>query len=124
MDYIRDCAQRVFERFGYGLDTRVYIDALKVALQLEEQMLEENRCWPMTYDGFSIGHDVNADLVVNQEVVILVRSDDEDFEWNAPDMRRLLKFSGIPNGIIINFGTSKLDMTEFSLDDSYHIKRS
>lgn len=123
VDYIRDCANAVFEKIGYGLEPQVYIDAMKIALQLEEQMIEENRSWPITYEGFSIGHSIHADLVVNQEVVVLVRSDEDDFEWDAPDMKRLLKFSGIHHGVIINFGSNKLDISEIRMDDSYHIKR-
>jgi GxxExxY protein len=122
MDYIRDAANDVFNHLGSGLDSVVYLAALKIHLQLDEQMLEENRSWPLTYDGFSVGYNVSADLVVNQEIVVTITTDDEDDDFDPTDMKRLLKFSGLKEGVVVNFGET-VSVIEVNSDNKFVVKR-
>ena len=121
METIRSVAQKVFDLLGTGLEPKVYIDAMKIGLQLEEQMFEEGREWPILYDGFSIGHTVGADLLVNQEVVVLVRVDDEDM-FDYSEIRRILRVSEVKYGIVLNFGEDRLGVLETSVDGNVKVK--
>jgi GxxExxY protein len=122
MDYIRDAANNVFNHLGSGLDDVVYLAAMKIHLQLDEQMLEENRSWPLMYEGFSVGYNVSADLVVNQEVAVVITTDDEDDDFDPSDMKRLLKFSGLKEGLVVNFGDT-LSIIEVNSDNKFVVKR-
>lgn len=121
MESIVQVSQSVFSTFGNGYEKSLYVAALKIGLQLEEQMLEESRSWPITYEGFSTGHSVTADLVVNQEVAVLVCVDDEE-SLDADELRRVLLFSGLKDGILVNFGEDRLRVVQMNVNGNVRTK--
>lgn len=106
MDYVVENARKIFEDIGPGFDDEVYLAAMKIGLQQDEQMIEEDRKFDIKYLDFYTGHSMNADLVVNQEVIVLF---DEDRDY----LKRLVKISGLKKGVSVSFGP-RLVIHEYS----------
>ena len=96
------CAINVHRDLGAGLLERPYEIALCVELAHEGIPFDKERTIPLVYRGVNVG-DFRPDLIVDNAVVVDVKSV-VDFEpVFAAQMLTYLRLTGLKRGLILNF---------------------
>ena len=98
----------VHREMGPGLLERVYQRCLLKELQyLDVPVLEEVRV-PVVYRGEDVGRDLRIDLLVDQRIVVEVKSVEELHPIHRAQVITYLKLTGHRLGVLINFNVTKL----------------
>ena len=109
---ILDSAQYVQNTLGSGFLERVYENALLICL--EEKGLTVKQQFPIkVYFKDKVVGDYTGDLLVNEKVIIEIKSVNELAPVHKAQIINYLKATGIKLGILINFGKTKLQFKRF-----------
>ena len=97
------CAYKIHSALGAGLYESVYERALmhefkKMGIKAENQVPIE-----VIYDGESLGEAYKADIIVNDELIIELKSVEELKPIHFKQLLTYLKLSGKKVGLLINF---------------------
>ena len=111
-----DCAYKVHKTLGFGFLESVYQNALVLELQETGLRSEREKRVPVTYKGFIVG-DYLADIVVEDKVILELKSAKELHPSHEAQLVNYLKATGIEVGLLINFG-DKLEIKRKVLDHS------
>jgi len=101
------CAIRVSDALGCGFLERVYEAALLHELRKSGLDVASQVAFAVRYDGIVVG-EYRADLVVEGRIVIEVKSTKAIDPTHEAQLLNYLKASGLPIGLILNFGTPHL----------------
>lgn len=101
---IVDCAVNLHKGLGPGLLESVYEPVL--ARQLERAGLHVQRqvAVPIQFDGLSFDEGFRADLIVNQLVIIELKSVEKLHPVHKKQLLTYLKLTGLKLGYLLNFG--------------------
>lgn len=105
---IVDCALRVHKALGPGLLESVYESALVHELRKQGFSVERQVGIPVIYDGFPLGIGFRIDLLVENLIVVELKSIEEVSAVHKKQLLTYLKLSGKPLGLLINFGETLL----------------
>jgi GxxExxY protein len=102
------CAITVHRSLGPGLFESVYEPCLahemrKAGLQFKEQAL-----LPVNYDGLTFGKGFVADFIVEDEVIVELKSIDKLLPVHGAQVLTYLRLTGLRKGLLINFNVSIL----------------
>ena len=102
---IIECAYKVHNTLGFGFLESVYQNAL--VLELEKNGLQARKEVPIKvrYEEKIVGEFV-ADIVVEDKVILELKSVKEIHPAHEAQLTNYLKATGIEVGLIINFGES------------------
>ena len=101
---VRGAAMEVYNHFGPGLLESVYEKAM--VRELTQQGLKVASQVPIDimYKGVKIGDDLRLDLLVEDELIVELKSVEEIKDVYYKQLRTYLKLMGKKEGLLINFG--------------------
>ena len=100
---IRGAAMEVYNHFGPGLLESVYEKALVAELQLRNIKVQSQVPIKVEYKGIIISNDMRLDLLVEDMVILELKSVTELSSINYKQLRTYLKLTNKPLGWLINF---------------------
>ncbi|MDD3020553.1 MAG: GxxExxY protein [Alphaproteobacteria bacterium] len=105
---ILDCAIKIHKILGPGLLESVYQDCMAYELKKKNILCEKEVLLPVTYEDMDFESGFRADLIVNNQVIIEVKSLESLNPIHRAQLLTYLKLTGYPLGLLINFGQEKL----------------
>jgi len=104
---ILGAAFKVQNTLGAGFLEKVYENALSIELRKYGLAVENQKPFPVRYEGNVVG-DYQADLVVAGKVIVECKAVTALDPVHEAQLLNYLKASGLHIGLLINFGRSKL----------------
>ena len=101
-------AMEVQNELGMGFLELVYHDALNVELGLRGIPYETEKPIAITYKGQPLERSYKADLVCFDTIVVELKSVEQLKAEHTAQLLNYLKATGMPMGILINFGEKPL----------------
>lgn len=108
------CAFTVANTLGNGFLEKVYENALTHELRKAGLQCEQQRPIPVTYDGVIVG-DYFADIIVNKELVMELKTVSKTTEIHMAQCLNYLKASSLSKCLLINFARAKIEIKRISL---------
>lgn len=105
---IIECAIRVHETFGPGLLEAVYRSCLVQELENASIRVDTSRRVPLEYRGRTLDCVYCPDLVVEDLVIVELKSVDALHAVHTAQVLTYLKLTGLPIGLLLNFNVSQL----------------
>ena len=102
------CAIEVHRALGPGLLESVYRECLTIELALAELRFETERRVPLSYRGVAIATYLRMDVLVEDLVVVEIKSVDCIHPVHLAQGVTYLKLSDRPAGLILNFNTTSM----------------
>lgn len=109
----------VHRELGAGFANQVYRRALVIELQQRGLRLEQDLCIGVFYKGAKVGQ-YNADLVVENRVIVQVRGESTPAEWNGNQLARHLPRSGCSAALLLLFGPTPVFRHLTAIDGVVH----
>lgn len=106
---ILDSAYKVHNALGCGLLERVYGSALVWDLELKKRMVVPQKEFKVLYRGREVGI-YYADLVVENKVIVEVKSVEKIDDVHRAQLLNYLRISGVRVGLLINFSRPQLEV--------------
>ena len=100
---IIECAFKVHKKLGFGFLESVYQNALFIELSRADLLAEKEKIIQVRYDDQVIG-DFAADLVVENTVILELKSVKEIHPAHEAQLVNYLRATGMEVGLLINFG--------------------
>ena len=101
---VRGAAMEVYNQFGPGLLESVYEKAMVQELKLQGLKVESQVPINIMYKGAKIGDDLRLDLLVEDELIVELKSVEEIKDIYYKQLRTYLKLLEKEEGLLINFG--------------------
>jgi GxxExxY protein len=102
------CAIRVHRKIGAGVLEDPYKLALAVEMAADELSFKKEVYLPLIYDGKPLGATYKMDFVVENLVVLEIKSVSVLLPVHTSQLVTYLQLSGYPAGLLINFYATKL----------------
>ena len=102
----------VSNTLGTGFLEKVYENALIVELKEQGLFVEQQKPISVFYKNQNVG-DYYADLVVENEVIVELKATKNIAEVHQAQILNYLKATGFHVGLLINFGSSKVEIKRF-----------
>ena len=100
---IRGAAMEVYNHFGPGLLESLYEKALMIELQMRDIKVESQIPIKVAYKGVPISGDYRLDLLVEDTIILELKSVTELNALHYKQLRSYLKLMNKPLGWLINF---------------------
>ena len=111
---IRGAIYDVYKNLGPGLLESVYEEAMAYELQKRGLKVDRQKEVPILYDGHVLKSHLRVDLLVEDKVVVELKSVREMQDVFSKQTRRYLRLLGLRVGILVNFNVDNI------LDDAIH----
>ena len=98
---------------GPGLLESIYHKALLHELKKQGLAVRSEVAVPVIYDGELICDDLKIDILVEDSVILELKSVDKLQEVHKKQLQTYLKLSGKKLGLLINFNTVSIDRNSF-----------
>lgn len=108
------CAFAVYNEMGFGFLESVSQRALASLLQEKRMDAVVERALDVRFRGKVVG-EFRADLVVNNTVIVEVKSTGQTIEAHEAQLVNYLNATGLPVGLLINFGPTRVDIKRRAL---------
>ncbi len=105
---ILDASIEVHKTLGPGLLERVYELALKKELELREHKVDSQIPIEITYKGTILSKELRLDLLVDDTIIIELKSVEELKNVHFKQLQTYLKLTNLRIGILINFNVTLL----------------
>ena len=102
------CAIEVHRRLGAGLLERAYQECLMYELKLKDLKVEKEVTLPITYKELKIDNGYRIDLLVEDKVVVELKTVEELHNAHFAQVLTYLKFGNYKLGLIFNFNEANL----------------
>ena len=106
---IRGCIFKVYNAVGPGLLESAYEKALAYELENAGLRIQMQVGLPFQYHTIHLELGYRLDILVEDKVIIEIKSVDALAEVHFKQLTTYLKLSGKKLGILVNFNTSKID---------------
>lgn len=107
-EQIIGAAFEVYNELGYGFLESVYQKAMQVELAQRGCRAEVERPIKVSYRGAIVG-EFRADLLVNEIVIVELKTSTNYNAEDEPQLLNELKATGMKVGLLINFGRVKVE---------------
>jgi GxxExxY protein len=111
-------AMRVHSKLGPGLLESAYRECLFFQLVHEGLIVEKEKAMPIVYEGMKIDHGYRIDLLVDQQVVVELKTVDDLRQIHYQQVLTYLRFGNFRTGLIINFNVASLKYGLRRVDNS------
>ncbi len=101
---VRGAAMEVYNYFGPGLLESVYEKALVRELELRGMDVQTQLPVPIVYKGAVVGDELRIDILVEDELIVELKSVEEFKPIYYKQLRTYLKLLNKDVGLLINFG--------------------
>lgn len=105
---IVDCCYRIHVELGPGLFESVYEHILLHELKKEELLVTKQQAIPVVWDDLKMDHGFRADLIVENKVLIEIKSVEAIAPVHQKQVLTYLKLSGLKLGLLINFNEDRI----------------
>lgn len=110
---IRGCIFRVYNNLGPGLLESAYEAALTYELERESILVQVQTPLPMIYESKVISIGYRIDLLVENKVLIELKSVENLMEVHHKQVITYLKLSGLKLGLLVNFNSADISKSIF-----------
>ncbi len=100
---IVDSCYKVHKKLGPGLLESVYEEVLAYELRKNEIKYERQVCIPVRYNNIRMEIGFRADLIIEEKVIIEIKSIETVMPVHKKQLLTYLKLSGKKLGLLINF---------------------
>lgn len=100
-----DCCYRIHTRLGPGLFESVYETILEYELKKRGLAVRRQVEIPVIYDELQFELGFRADLIVNELVILELKSVERTTAVHPKQLLTYLKLTGLKLGLLINFGS-------------------
>lgn len=107
--YIRKSIFSVYNELGPGLLEKVYEKVLTYELQNNGLAVKTQVQIPIEYKGFVIDTSFIADIIVENKVIVEIKSIPEISNVHHKQLLTYLKLTGLKLGLLVNFNTDYID---------------
>lgn len=111
--HIRKSIFDVYNELGPGLLEKVYEKILAFDLENKGLKVQTQVTIPIKYKGVNIDSSFIADIIVEDKVIIEIKSIDEIGNVHHKQLLTYLKLTGLKLGILVNFNTDFIDKSIF-----------
>ena len=101
---IRGAVWDVYNTLGPGLLESLYEEALYYELQQRGLKVERQKPVPIIYKGVTLKNDLRIDILVEDQVIIELKSVEEIKPIFFKQLKTYLKLTNIHLGLLVNFG--------------------
>jgi len=105
---VRKAIFKVYNTLGPGLYESVYVTALSYELQLLDLSVKTEVPLPMVYEGIKFEAGFRIDILVNDKLIIEVKSVENLAEVHHKQVITYLKLSGLKLALLVNFNSSNI----------------
>jgi GxxExxY protein len=105
---IRKAIFKVFNTLGPGLFESVYVGALVFELTNLGLSVKREVGIPIVYKGVNLDAGYRADMIVNDKVIMEVKSVETLAEVHHKQLLTYLRLSGLKLGLLVNFNTTEI----------------
>ncbi len=105
---ILDASIKIHQELGPGLYESVYEQVLMYELIKKSLSVQKQKSIPLIYDGIKFEDGFRADLVIEEKVIIEIKSIEQLAPLHFKQLHTYLKLSGVRNGVLINFNVNLL----------------
>ena len=105
---IVDAAYAVHTRLGPGLLESVYEAALSYELQLRGLRVQRQVPIAVTYDHLRFNLGFRADLVVEDRVIVELKSVERDLPVHKKQVITYIRLANVHLGLLLNFGANRI----------------
>jgi GxxExxY protein len=98
-----DCIYTVHKAMGPGLLESTYETCLEHELLKRGLKVEKQKMLPVIYDDLKIDNGYRLDLVIEDDLIIELKSVDKMLPVFQAQMMTYLRLSGIKTGLLVNF---------------------
>jgi len=99
----------VSNALGHVFLELVYKNSLLEELSAQGLSVQKEKPFPVNYRGRQVGL-YTADIVVEEKIIVELKAIDGLIAAHRAQLLNYLKASGLPVGLLLNFGTPKLQM--------------
>jgi GxxExxY protein len=110
---IESCIE-VHRELGGDFPVDIYKEALQIELKERKIPFQAQRLFPVRYRDIVFPEGFIADFVVFDNVLLVIRSEDELSALDEEITRNYLRHSGCPVGLLVNFNGKQLEYRKFS----------
>ena len=114
-------SMEVHRLLGNGFSEIVYKDALEHELRTNSIHFEREKKFSITYKGIILPHHFYADFVINNSIIIEVKSQNGIASETLSQTINYLAASGLKVALIINFGEDKLKFKRLVFNKKYKV---
>jgi GxxExxY protein len=107
-DQVIGAAISVHRGLGPGLLESTYEECLSYELVQAELKVERQVALPLSYKALTVSNAYRIDLVVNDALIVEVKSVESLSRLHTSQLLTYLKLTGLPAGLIINFNSALL----------------
>ena len=107
------CSMKVHGYYGPWYVEYVYQKALEHVMKKENIPYSAKEELPILYEGEAIGATLIPDFVVDNKVIVEIKSLDKLLPKNERQILSYMKATGIEVGLLINFGQRHLEWKRF-----------
>jgi GxxExxY protein len=105
---ILDACIKIHNELGPGLFESVYEQVLMYELAKRSLMVQKQKAIPVIYDGIKFEDGFRADLLVENTVIIEIKSVEQIAPVHFKQLHTYLKLLRLKNGILVNFNVNLL----------------
>lgn len=106
---VNGCAMDVLNSIGHGFHEKIYENALAIAFEKKGLRFSQQHQFEIQYAGRNVGVFI-PDFVVEDRVIIELKTIDRIGENEKGQVLNYLKASGLSLGLVLNFKNPKLDV--------------
>ncbi len=110
---VRGCIFKTFNKLGPGLLESAYQSALAFEIQAAGLKVSSQVPLPMIYEGIKVNVGYRLDLLIQNKVIIEIKSVEALQEVHHQQLITYLKLSGIKLGLLVNFNTVNISSSIF-----------
>ncbi len=104
---IIECAKRIRRQLGPGFLEKVYKNAMVVELRKLKLNFETEKPIQVLYDGIAVG-EYRTDIIVEGKLILELKATQDLSIANEVQLVNYLTSTQIDDGLLINFGSDKL----------------
>ena len=104
---IIECAKRIRRQLGPGFLEKVYKNAMVVELRKLKLNFETEKLFQVLYDGIIVG-EYRTDIIVEGKLILELKATQDLSIANEVQLVNYLTSTQIDDGLLINFGSDKL----------------
>lgn len=105
---VRKAIFKVYNSLGPGLYESVYVTALSYELQQLDLSVKREVPLPMVYEGIKFEAGFRIDILVNDKVILEIKSIENLAEVHHKQVITYLKLSGLKLALLVNFNSSNI----------------
>jgi GxxExxY protein len=105
---VRSAIIHIYKRLGPGLFENVYKHILKYELEKRGLLVKAEVALPVIYENNQFDIGFRLDLLVNDKVIIEIKSIENFHEMHHKQVITYLRLSNLKLGILVNFNTDNI----------------